>query len=882
MTKLNIEAASIPILDSTNYGEWNARITILLRSRELLEVCEKDLPFDATATAKNKWNKASFDAVSLISSRVSHRVFIEVVKHYSKNAHLLWTKLEEQYASKKAINRGRVWMQWLKSTYNGNLQEYIDNSRLLMMALETVNIHVPAELHTFTLLGKLSGDPKIHQYVEVLSLNEDLVEKPKLVLSKLQDFHNNSKTQESTTSASSATVLIAESSGPYKITYYCSNGKHNPNCTSHSKEECFSEHPELRPPNRRNIKRKTGYNQNASAHISTAQALITRRASLLNNMEFIVDCGATHHILLGICKEKLIITQDNGHFKLESNHQTLIEGKIINNLMRVEFSIPKALSTQVTTNIWHQSHPLDCVHLDLVGPITPSSVSGFCYFLTIVDQATSFKIVQLLKHKSDAFDQFVIVKKEMETLHDRLLKKLVSDRGGEFLNEKFKKLLETHGSNLPNTYWAEAINTSTTLCNLVPTPSRNNRSPYSLWKNAPPRIKKLRVFGCRAVVLIPKHHRDWKLGPVGREGIMLGYENDNTSYRILCLSDKRIMISRHVTFDETTFPSLKGDPQPQDWSMVTWESHPSRAEVVDEIHPVRAASVDELRPEEPAVISGEDQEMVVESHSSSNDSLEDEDSHPVANSHIKVIGPRHPTIYSADINRSNILPFSQRPRVLVTSVGDCPRTYKKALVSADKDLWASAIEKELKSMNNLKGWEVVDLKPDYKLVGTTWVFRIKRNHLNEIIEYKACLCAQGFTQTPGVDFNKTYAPTGRLNSLRTLIAFAVSNNLEFHQVDVKSAFLNAPLIKTVYLSIPQGLRFDQRKLCLRLNKAIYGLKQAPLAWYERLQKWLLGVGFLSCTLDPCVFYRLGQNSTWLYIHVDDIAIFSSNASFFKK
>ncbi|MBW0540245.1 hypothetical protein O181_079960 [Austropuccinia psidii MF-1] len=235
MTELKIKAASIPILDSTNYGEWNVCITILLWSRELLEVCRKDSPFDATATARNTWNKASLDSISLISSLVSHRVFIEVVKHYSKNSHLLWIKLEEQYTSKRAINRGRVGMQWLKSTYNRNLQEYIDNSQRLMMALKTVNIHVPAKLYTFALLGKLSGDPKIHQYVEVLSLNEDLVTKHRFVLSKLKDFHNNLKSQESTTSASSVTALIAESSGLYKIAYYCSNGKQMTNCTSHSK-----------------------------------------------------------------------------------------------------------------------------------------------------------------------------------------------------------------------------------------------------------------------------------------------------------------------------------------------------------------------------------------------------------------------------------------------------------------------------------------------------------------------------------------------------------------------------------------------------------------------------------------------------------------------
>ncbi|MBW0543175.1 hypothetical protein O181_082890 [Austropuccinia psidii MF-1] len=142
-------------------------------------------------------------------------------------------KLEEQYASKKAISRGRVWMQWLNSTYNGNLQEYINKSRVLMMSLETVNIHVPSELHTFTILGKLSGDPKIHQFVEVLSLNEDLVKKPVLILSKLQDLRNNSQSQEKSSIPLAATALVSESAGPYNITYYCSKKhcqcKYSPN-----------------------------------------------------------------------------------------------------------------------------------------------------------------------------------------------------------------------------------------------------------------------------------------------------------------------------------------------------------------------------------------------------------------------------------------------------------------------------------------------------------------------------------------------------------------------------------------------------------------------------------------------------------------------------
>ncbi|MBW0475189.1 hypothetical protein O181_014904 [Austropuccinia psidii MF-1] len=167
---------------------------------------------------------------------------------------------------------------------------------------------------------------------------------------------------------------------------------------------------------------------------------------------------------------------------------------------------------------------------------------------------------------------------------------------------------------------------------------------------------------------------------------------------------------------------------------------------------------------------------------------------------IKIIGPCHPTLISSD-----------------------------ALKSSSKAAWIDEINKELGNMEHMKVWDMVDLNPDYKLVGKTWGFKIKKDHNNNIIEKKARLCAQGFTPRPGIDFDKTFAPTGKFNSLFTLIAFAETNSLDFHQVDVKSAFLNAPLTETIYLSIPQGINQDRRKKCLCLNKEIYGLKQAPIS-----------------------------------------------------
>ncbi|MBW0502979.1 hypothetical protein O181_042694 [Austropuccinia psidii MF-1] len=184
-------------------------------------------------------------------------------------------------------------------------------------------------------------------------------------------------------------------------------------------------------------------------------------------------------------------------------------------------------------------------------------------------------------------------------------------------------------------------------------------------------------------------------------------------------------------------------------------------------------------------------------------------------------------------------------------------------------------------MEKLKVWDVVDLNSSYRLFGTTLVFTTKGKHLGEITEHKACLCAQGFTQTAGIDFERTYSSTRRLNSLRTLIAYAASKNLLFHQIDVKNGFLNAPLSKTVYLSLPQGVKGDKQKICLCLSKAIYRLKQAPLACYQRLKRLLMDLGFTACVLDPYVLYQNGDHPLWLYVHVENIAIFGKEVKVFK-
>ncbi|MBW0526244.1 hypothetical protein O181_065959 [Austropuccinia psidii MF-1] len=175
MTNSNTEkdVLTIPVLDGTSYRKWGLGIPIFLRSKELLHFCEKE-PEPGISTATNLWNKASYNGVNLISARVSHEVFNKVIKLNKRNYYPLGTKLKKKQHSTISNSKPKI-----------------------ILELESVGILLAPELLSFTTLGKLMGDPKVHQYVELLTLNEDLVGNPDEVLSKLEDFHNNSILQES-------------------------------------------------------------------------------------------------------------------------------------------------------------------------------------------------------------------------------------------------------------------------------------------------------------------------------------------------------------------------------------------------------------------------------------------------------------------------------------------------------------------------------------------------------------------------------------------------------------------------------------------------------------------------------------------------------------
>ncbi|GKD48118.1 putative ribonuclease H-like domain-containing protein, partial [Tanacetum coccineum] len=169
----------------------------------------------------------------------------------------------------------------------------------------------------------------------------------------------------------------------------------------------------------------------------------------------------------------------------------------------------------------------------------------------------------------------------------------------------------------------------------------------------------------------------------------------------------------------------------------------------------------------------------------------------------------------------------------------------KKIIQALKDLsWIEAMQEELLQFKLQQVWTLVDLSLGKTAIGTKWVYRNKKDERGIVIRNKARLVAQGYTQEEGIDYDKVFAPVARIETIRLFLAYASFKDFVVYQMDVKSAFLYSKIEEEVYVCQPlrfEDLEFPDR--VYKVEKILYGLHQAPRAWYETLSTYLLDNGF---------------------------------------
>ncbi|GJV43091.1 retrotransposon protein, putative, ty1-copia subclass [Tanacetum coccineum] len=214
------------------------------------------------------------------------------------------------------------------------------------------------------------------------------------------------------------------------------------------------------------------------------------------------------------------------------------------------------------------------------------------------------------------------------------------------------------------------------------------------------------------------------------------------------------------------------------------------------------------------------------------------------------------------------------------SLGDHnePANCKAAMLDPESNKWLDAINAEMQSMKDNQVWRLVDLPPDCKTVGSKWLFKKKTDMDGNVHTYKARLLAKGFTQLYVVDHEKTFSLVADIRAIRILIAIAAFYDYEISQMDVKSAFLNGYLDEDIYMVQPEGF-FDPkhpRKVC-KLQRSIYGLKQASRSWNKRFDEEIKRFGFAQILDEPCVYQKAsGSNVTFLILYVDNIIIMENH------
>jgi hypothetical protein len=188
---------------------------------------------------------------------------------------------------------------------------------------------------------------------------------------------------------------------------------------------------------------------------------------------------------------------------------------------------------------------------------------------------------------------------------------------------------------------------------------------------------------------------------------------------------------------------------------------------------------------------------------------------------------------------------------------------------------------ELTALMHHDTQELVPCSASIKPVGCKWVFRVKRHPDGSIDRFKARLVVKGYNQQPGLDYTNTFSPVVKPATIHSILTIVVMHGWNLRQMDVHNAFLHGDLSETVFMFQPPGFKDSSKPhhVC-RLKKAIYDLKQAPIAWFTAFTAAITQLNFLQSKADPSLFiYSTKAHKYYLLVYVDDLVITGNNPTF---
>lgn len=433
----------------------------------------------------------------------------------------------------------------------------------------------------------------------------------------------------------------------------------------------------------------------------------------------------------------------------------------------------------------------------------------------------------------------------------------VVERRNRTMVEMARSLLKE--MQLPNMFWGEAIRHTIYLLNRLPTRAVSGITPYEAWSGEKPHIEHIRVFGCLAYMKVP-NQKVRKLDDRSLPVIHLGKEPGTKAYRLYDPVNQKVHVSRDFCFEEKKHWPWKDEGGTQETQLETFTI--LGAGTVEGI--VGQVGGDSNTPQ------------TAETDSESMPEIENTETLHTSSSSVSLTDsetssepPRNYRTLSDIYAHSEEIDLEEDQLFLMGT--DEPVSYAQAA----KDLsWRDAMKREMDAVEKNGTWKLTELPPGQKVIGLKWIFKIKRDTDGRVLKHKARIVAKGYVQKQGVDFEEIFAPVTRLETVRMLLALAANRGWEVHHLDVKTAFLNGEIMEEVYVAQPEGfIQKGREHLVYRLVKALYGLRQAPRAWYAKLSKCLEELGFERCPYEHAVYTKRSDGQVLIIaVYVDDLLI----------
>ncbi|GKV20502.1 hypothetical protein SLEP1_g30621 [Rubroshorea leprosula] len=518
----------------------------------------------------------------------------------------------------------------------------------------------------------------------------------------------------------------------------------------------------------------------------------------------------------------------------------LCEGCLLGKQSRKSF--PKQSQSRAT-------RPLQLVHTNVCGPITPCSFGKNKYFLLFIDDY-SRKTWALRSDRggeftSKEFQEFCAAN---EVHH--FLTALGSPQQNGVVERKNRTILNMARSmmktkKMPRKFWAEVVECAVYLLNRCTTKVVENKTLIELWSGRKPSVHHLKVFGSIAFAHVHDGKRT-KLDDKCKKYVFVGYDYRTKGYRLYDPEGGKAVINRDVDFDEEAMWDWKSQEE-------NYEFLPSFAEEDDE---------------------EERQEIITPPASPSRGEI----SSPEGSSSE---GPLRTRRLSDIYQETEEIEETNDVTLFCLFADIEPINFNEA---AKDEKWRKAMDEEMNAIKRNDTWELVTLPQGHAAIGVKWVFKEKKNSKGEVERYKARLMAKGHKQQHGIDYEEVFAPVARLETIRLIISLAAQNKWKIFQMDVKSAFINGSLEEEVCVQQPLGyvVKGEEKKV-LKLKKALSGLKQAPRAWNCRIDRYFQENGFVKCPYEYALYVKVSNGGILIVcLYVDDLIFTGNNPRMFEE